>query len=233
VKKFVILSVFLLCFQTLFAENFIWVNGKISDPSGKALSDACIVVYGTTNGTFSDQLGCYRLQVPDNGKLFFSSVGFLDQTVAINGQSKIDITMQPEPESVRKEVVTSVWRVINKPNYQSTTYRNNYSTNIINGETGHFNKSSFTWTITQNGNIYNINTNAVSGSFNVTYSGYNSENKLYYYNAVDSANFDGSRVKMVMVNGKLSDYANGNLDNGNILSIISVDNSGYIYKLGK
>jgi len=133
-----------------------------------------------------------------------------------------------------KKILTLFFLLVSVAVYcQSTTYRNNLGTNIINAKTGNFIKSSFTWTIKQTGNIYNIKTDAVTGSFNVTYSSYDSGNKLYCYNVVGSANFDGSRVKMVMVNGKLDDYAKGNLDNGNILSIIFVDNSGYFYRLGK
>lgn len=111
---------------------------------------------------------------------------------------------------------------------QSTTFTNNYGTNIINGQTGKFSKSSFSWTITKRGNIYNIKTNALSESINVSYSHYDSENKLYNYKVSGSASFDGSRVKLVMTNGKLSDYANGNTQSVNILSIIFYDNSGYI-----
>lgn len=114
---------------------------------------------------------------------------------------------------------------------QSTTYRNNYGANIINGSVGRFNKSSFTWTVKQEGNIYNIKTNAVSRSFNVIYSHIDKANKLYVYKVQGIGLFDGSAVKLVMTNGKLSDYAKGRLEGGNILTILLVDNIGYIYKL--
>jgi len=114
---------------------------------------------------------------------------------------------------------------------QSTTYRNNYGANIINGVVGKFNKSSFTWSVTQNGNKYNIKTNAVSRSFNVSYSHMDTKNNLYVYKIQGIGLFDGSAVKLVMTNGKLSDYAKGNLKGGNLLTILLIDNTGYIYKL--
>jgi hypothetical protein len=116
---------------------------------------------------------------------------------------------------------------------QSTIYKNNYGTNIVNGKTGNFNKSSFSWTITQNSNSYNIKTNAVTTSFNVSYSHFDSENKLYMYNVVGNGSFDGAKVKTVMSTGKLSDYANGIVKEINLLAIVFSDNSGYIYKLNK
>jgi hypothetical protein len=114
---------------------------------------------------------------------------------------------------------------------QSTIYKNNYGTNIVNGKTGNFNKSSFSWTITQNSNSYNIKTNAVTTSFNVSYSHFDSENKLYMYNVVGNGSFDGAKVKTVMSTGKLSNYANGIVTEINLLSIVFFDNSGYIYNL--
>lgn len=116
---------------------------------------------------------------------------------------------------------------------QSTTYKNNFGTNYINGETGSFNKSSFAWTISQIGTNYIIKTNAISDSFNVTYSHFDSTNKLYIYKAIGNANFDGSKVVRVMTNQKLSDLAKGTTGQLNLLAILFQDNTGYMYKLNK
>ena len=116
---------------------------------------------------------------------------------------------------------------------QSTTYNNNYGTNYMYGETGNFNKSSFSWTITQNGNVYNIKTNITTESLNVTYSYFDKDNNLYAYKVVGTGNFDGSRVKVVMTNGKLSDYAKGVTKEINLLAILFIDDTGYMYKLNK
>ncbi|MCD4768892.1 MAG: hypothetical protein K8R35_01835 [Bacteroidales bacterium] len=116
---------------------------------------------------------------------------------------------------------------------QSTTYRNNEGTNYVNGMTGKFNKTSFTWTITKNKDSYNIKTNALTESFNVTYSYYDNANMLYVYKIVGVGDFDGSRVSIVMSTGKLSDYAKGITSKLNLLAILFEDNTGYMYKLNK
>lgn len=114
---------------------------------------------------------------------------------------------------------------------QSTTYSNNYGTNIMNGQVGNFNKSSFSWTVSKAGKLYTISTDAVSRSFNVTYSHTDKANNLYVYKVKGTGLFDGNAVKLVMTNGKLSDYAKGSLEGGNVLTILFIDNTGYIYKL--
>ena len=116
---------------------------------------------------------------------------------------------------------------------QSTTYNNNYGTNYMYGKTGSFNKSSFSWTITQNGNVYNIKCNITAESFNVTYSYFDSYNDLYVYKVVGTGSFDVSRVKALMTNGKLSDYAKGVTKEVNLLAILFIDDTGYMYKLNK
>lgn len=131
----------------------------------------------------------------------------------------------PIPEAPAK---TTPKAVVN-----STTYRNNYGTNIMGGQTGSFRKSSFTWTISKSGSGFNIKTNALPESFNVVYSHYDSPNRLYHYKPSGNAYFDNAKVQVVMCNGKLGDYAAGNLASGNIFSIVFIDNTGYIYKLGK
>jgi len=133
----------------------------------------------------------------------------------------------------REQVQLEREKLAGKPVTNSTTYRNNHGTNIMNGEVGNFRKSSFSWTITQIDGKFNIRTNALSGSFNVVYSHYDSPNKLYHYNVSGSGYFDNAIVKLVMTSGKLSEYASGDLSRGNLLKILFTDNNGYLYKLGK
>ena len=116
---------------------------------------------------------------------------------------------------------------------QSTTYNNNYGTNYIRGITGSFNKSSISWTITQKNNSYDIKTSATGESFNVSYAYYDQINKLYVYKPNGNEKFDGSRVKLVMTNGKLSNYSKGIIKKDNILGILFIDDTGYMYNLNK
>ena len=114
---------------------------------------------------------------------------------------------------------------------QTTTYKNVEGTNYINGRTGQFNKSSITWTISQNEDNYNIKANELAQSFNVTYSYFDNANKLYVYIPVGSGKFDNNTVKLVMTNGKMSDYAKGASSDVKILAILFEEDYGLMYKL--
>jgi hypothetical protein len=67
----------------------------------------------------------------------------------------------------------------------------------------------------------------------VKYSRFDNDNKLYVYVPVGSASFDNNKVKVVMTNGKLSDYANGAASDLRLLSILFEEDYGLIYKLKK
>ncbi len=71
------------------------VKGKITDSNtGEPLPGVNITVQNTTIGTVTDLNGNYVLQVDDpNTTLVFSYVGYLTETIPLQGQSSIDITM--------------------------------------------------------------------------------------------------------------------------------------------
>ena len=83
------------------------VSGTIvSSDDNQALPGVNISVEGTTIGTISDIDGKYSLEVTDsNVKLVFSFVGYLSQTVAVNGQAVINIKMAPDLQKLEEVVV--------------------------------------------------------------------------------------------------------------------------------
>ena len=83
------------------------VKGKITDDKNEPLIGASVVLEGTTKGSIADNDGNYTLDVGEgikNGKLMFSFVGFDNQTVAINGQTTINVTLK-EGNSLNEVVV--------------------------------------------------------------------------------------------------------------------------------
>ena len=90
----------------MFAQN-ITVRGNVKDDAGLKVSGATIVVEGNaTVGTTTDVDGNYVLNnVPSNGNLVFSYVGMKTQTVAVNGRSRIDVTMASDTELLDEVVV--------------------------------------------------------------------------------------------------------------------------------
>ena len=83
------------------------VKGKITDGKNEPLIGASVVLEGTTKGSIADNDGNYTLDVGEgikNGNLVFSFVGFDNQTVAINGQTTINVTLK-EGNSLNEVVV--------------------------------------------------------------------------------------------------------------------------------
>ena len=70
------------------------VTGTVVDVSGEAIIGASVMVKGTSNGTITDYDGNFTIQnVPQNGSLVISYVGYRNQTVAVAGKSQINVTL--------------------------------------------------------------------------------------------------------------------------------------------
>ncbi|AGA78742.1 SusC/RagA family TonB-linked outer membrane protein [Echinicola vietnamensis] len=82
------------------------VTGKVLDPSGAPVPGVNILEQGTSNGTVTDLDGLYSLTVSSpEATLKFSFIGFEPQTVPLNGQTQLDITMQEELTGLEEVVV--------------------------------------------------------------------------------------------------------------------------------
>ena len=83
----------LLTAAQLFAQGRT-ITGRITDAQGSAVPNASVTVKGTSTGTSTNAEGNFSLNVPaDAQTLVVSSVGFQNQEVAINGRTRIDITL--------------------------------------------------------------------------------------------------------------------------------------------
>ncbi|WP_209404838.1 TonB-dependent receptor [Pseudozobellia sp. WGM2] len=101
------LPVFLfMCQLTLFAQDGITVSGTINDAEGTPLPGASIVVSGTTTGTQTDFDGNYILNdVPSNGTLSISYIGFTSKELPVNGQTTINVSLSEDTETLEEVVV--------------------------------------------------------------------------------------------------------------------------------
>lgn len=83
------------------------VTGKIVDATtGEPMAGVNILVVGTTIGAISGADGSYTLQAVDrNGSLRFSFIGYVTQTVPVNGRSVVNVAMQPEVTGLEEVVV--------------------------------------------------------------------------------------------------------------------------------
>ncbi len=101
--KLLLLPVLLVMGSSAYAQ--IDVSGTVSDMSGP-VPGVNIIVKGTSNGAQSDFDGNYSLSdVPSDGTLVFSYLGYTTQEVAVGGQSTISVTLQEDIESLSEVVV--------------------------------------------------------------------------------------------------------------------------------
>ena len=87
------------------AQNNITVTGTVTDNLGPVIG-VNVSVEGTTLGGITDIDGNYTLEnIPSNGTLVFSFIGYKTQKIAINGQTRIDVQMAEDSEMLSEVVV--------------------------------------------------------------------------------------------------------------------------------
>ncbi|GAB4035871.1 SusC/RagA family TonB-linked outer membrane protein [Spirosoma jeollabukense] len=102
VKLFVLLL--LLGQSYAFAQN-ARVTGKVTGPDNQGLPGVNVQVSGTTTGTSSDAAGNFAINAASNASLVFSNIGYVGQTVPINGRSVINIQMAEDQKTLSEVVV--------------------------------------------------------------------------------------------------------------------------------
>lgn len=85
----------------------IQVTGVVRDKSDVIIG-ASVVVKNTTTGTVTDMDGRYTIQVPKNGTLVFSYIGYTPVEKPVNGQPVIDVTMSDDVQTMDEVVVTAI-----------------------------------------------------------------------------------------------------------------------------
>jgi len=94
-----------ICHQTVEAQS-IPVTGKITDPNGKPVVAASVKVMNTKQGTSSDTLGVFTINVRANAELIISAIGFADTMVSIGKQRNLMVSLMPKAKAL-KEIVVS------------------------------------------------------------------------------------------------------------------------------
>jgi len=99
------LSLLLFLFPLCAFAQTITVRGIVKDPNGETLIGVSVTQVGSTNGTITDMSGMYEIKTSANSKLNFSYLGYQKQEVAVNGKTKIDVTLKDEDKSLSEVVV--------------------------------------------------------------------------------------------------------------------------------
>jgi TonB-linked SusC/RagA family outer membrane protein len=101
--KKIIFFLFLAFTFTAQAQNS--VVGRVADETGP-LPGVTVLLQGTNRGVTTDFDGNYQLSdVPPNGNLVFSFVGYLKEIVSVQGRTDIDVVLKTDMASLDEVVV--------------------------------------------------------------------------------------------------------------------------------
>jgi len=93
---------------TVKAQN-IQIQGKVLDENGAPLIGATVLLKNASNisasGTITDINGSFQLNLPADGVLVVSFIGYTKQEIPINGQTFFTINMQPDVSQLDDVVV--------------------------------------------------------------------------------------------------------------------------------
>ena len=111
---FVILTVTLMLntAHSAFAQQMT-VKGTVTDPAGEPMIGVTVMAEGTGIGAMTDLDGNYTINADGLGSLKFSYVGYVSQTVLINGRSVVNVVMQ-ENSAVLDELVVIGYGTLKK-----------------------------------------------------------------------------------------------------------------------
>ena len=105
--KLFFIAVALMVSALASAQN-ITVTGVIKDSSnGEGIPFASLQVKGTMIGTSSDLDGNYTIEVPSDGVLIFSSVGYVTFEAPVQGKTVIDVMLDPDTEMLEETIVVA------------------------------------------------------------------------------------------------------------------------------
>lgn len=112
-KKHIYLLFLLL--STLAYAQQITISGHIVDATGEALIGATVMEKGTANGTVSDYNGNYELTVASSSStLLITYTGYASTEIALEGQSRVDVTMIESAEELSEIVVSGFTGVVGR-----------------------------------------------------------------------------------------------------------------------
>ncbi len=107
-KKLLLIAGLLIMAASAAMAQDITVTGVVKDSStGEPVPFASIQIEGTMTGGMTDIDGLYSISVPSGGVLIFSSIGYKDARVPVNGTAKHDVMLDPDTEMLEETIVVA------------------------------------------------------------------------------------------------------------------------------
>lgn len=103
IKKMTLAIACVFSLTLAYAQN-VKVTGVVSATSGESIIGVGVLIEGTAQGVTTDLDGRYSIEVPSNGTLVFSSIGYKTLAVKVNGRTKIDVKLENDNELLDEAV---------------------------------------------------------------------------------------------------------------------------------
>jgi TonB-linked SusC/RagA family outer membrane protein len=81
------------------------VTGIVRDNTGESLAGVSVVVSGSTVGTATELDGKYRIDVPSDGSLTISYIGFKKVVIPVKNRTEIDVMLEEDAQQIGEVVV--------------------------------------------------------------------------------------------------------------------------------
>lgn len=113
-KRITLLILFVLTTYALSFAQDRTVKGVVKDKQGVTVPGVSVRLKGSKNGVSTGAKGEYVISAPANGTLIFSSVGFINQEVAIDNRTQVDITIAETTSDLSEVVVIGYGTALKK-----------------------------------------------------------------------------------------------------------------------
>ncbi len=114
-----LLCILSLSMVQLFAQ--MRVTGKVTDAAdGSAIPFATVVIKGTATSVPADANGLYVLNnVPENGTLVFSSIGYETQEIPVNGRAELNAVLIQQAVGL-EQIMVVAYGITTKGSYSGS-----------------------------------------------------------------------------------------------------------------
>lgn len=104
-KKYLLTLVMMATSLSVLAQNISLKGSVTSSEDGLPMPGVAVILDGTTVGTLTDNEGKWALNVPSDGTLLFTFLGYSDHAEQIGNRSVIDVVMSPDATQLEELVV--------------------------------------------------------------------------------------------------------------------------------
>ncbi|MFC6098821.1 SusC/RagA family TonB-linked outer membrane protein [Olivibacter domesticus] len=84
------------------------IKGTVTDGKGQAIPGVSVRLKNSTKGTVTNAEGNYVLKVTNTGELEFSYMGYVTQSITINGKNIVNVQLSEDNQALNEVVVTAL-----------------------------------------------------------------------------------------------------------------------------